>query len=314
VEINEMPKYAVADLRLAATTVAMAEQDVCDRYDGFITPIDGPAVPGLTFLANIEVEQAKVGALMASHDVSLSEKAMLADLTAKTNVFGTITVDDANHIGIIAFRGTRTVPEWFDDIALSAPVRFEEVDHGTWVHKGFHLIYMTIRDNMLHQLELLKDYDRVIITGHSLGAAVASLCLLELRGRSDGAKYEGMTFASPGTFFGKPRKFVESGAKSLRIFNPGDIVPRFPSVVYWHVPGGIKIKTVLNPKTFHSLKETYIPGTEELYAQRSAAGQPPDFEVEGDHPVPLLILEEDIAKAKAAGAEADVEVEPAVIV
>jgi len=66
----------------------------------------------------------------------------LADVFAKNKVFGTITSDDANHIGIIAFRGTRTVPEWFDDIVLSAPVlrAFDGIAPASLVAPNVHFV------------------------------------------------------------------------------------------------------------------------------------------------------------------------------
>jgi hypothetical protein len=252
-----MIEYSVTDLEYATFPVLLTVQAVYDRYAG----ATNVSVPGITHLADINADTRRVAALATKGDEKT--KILLAATFAGGNLFGAIDRDDTKGVGIIAFRGTKSFKEWIDD-ALFDPVKFDEVRSAPLVHAGFRLVYTTVRKSLMDQIHLLDGLNRIIVTGHSLGAAVASLCLLDLAANGDVAKYDGCTFASPRVFWGGTRAFEETILKNLRVANPADIVTHAPSnfAAYFHVKGGLQIHSKI--KDFHSLLDTYLPGVQKL--------------------------------------------------
>ena len=133
-----MIEYLVTDLKYAAIPVLLTVQAVYDRYGG----ASNVSVDGITHLADIYADTHRVAALAAEGDTKT--RVLLAAAFAGGNLFGAIDRDDANGVGIIAFRGTKSFKEWIDDV-LFPPVKFEEVASRPLVHAGFSLIYTAVR-------------------------------------------------------------------------------------------------------------------------------------------------------------------------
>ena len=67
------------------------------------------------------------------------------------------------------------------------------------VHNGFYNSYMSVKsqiDNILNELKL-EEYDEIIITGHSLGGALATICALDLVNNINNLIIHMYNFASP---------------------------------------------------------------------------------------------------------------------
>lgn len=103
----------------------------------------------------------------------------------------------------VVFRGTRNFPEWVSD--------FMPLPLWPHVHFGFHSIYEAIRSSVTVS-------DDAIITGHSLGAAIASLCFADGGGQL-------MTFGGPRVGDSLFAKTLEG---TVRVCNQYDIVPQVP--------------------------------------------------------------------------------------
>ncbi|XXQ38787.1 Fungal lipase-like domain-containing protein [Plasmodiophora brassicae] len=87
---------------------------------------------------------------------------------------------------VIAYRGSSSVKDMYIDLA-TAPVPFDEVfeeDDEARVHQAFLTQFRSVRDRVDAVVQRhLETIRRVIVCGHSLGAANAILCALHLQDR-----------------------------------------------------------------------------------------------------------------------------------
>lgn len=134
------------------------------------------------------------------------------------DIWGYITT--RNGILHIVFRGTQFTSgldfaqEWAED-ALSLPLQPFPKGH---VHLGFYGAWQALRGPLLAILDMTKPR---VVTGHSLGAAIATLCWADLGG-------DLMTFASPRV--GDPDFGTALwDGQTVRIINAPDIVPNVPT-------------------------------------------------------------------------------------
>ena len=139
---------------------------------------------------------------------------------SKTN-FGCITEIDG--VEVVACRGTNTLEEWVTDAAINGKVPFKDWGH---VHSGFYEIFESV---WIEIGSMLLGYKSVIFTGHSLGAAVATLMASELHIKNSDTNISVVTFGSPKV--GDTRfvsTFNASKINSCRIFNTLDLIPKLP--------------------------------------------------------------------------------------
>ncbi|KHF38949.1 hypothetical protein LQ50_18095 [Halalkalibacter okhensis] len=153
---------------------------------------------------------------------------LLANL--KTNVIGKrewfgFILESKNSV-IIAFRGTDSDPDWIVDAEVSQ-IRFPFIKETYYVHEGFSTIYQSCRDHIIDTFDQIPLKKKIYVTGHSLGAAVATLCAFDLS--KHGFNVSLYNFASPRV--GDPafvNEFEKSVLESFRFLNIYDIVPLLP--------------------------------------------------------------------------------------
>jgi len=136
---------------------------------------------------------------------------------------GFIATSDDEDLTVLAFRGTESnKPEDLlaDAMATSIPWRSQDSSRGN-VHRGFAATYARVRDNI--EQALATTSGPLLITGHSLGAALATLAAADLgpRGR------ELITFGSP---LVGDRTFRQelAGVTVRRFIDCCDLVARIP--------------------------------------------------------------------------------------
>lgn len=123
---------------------------------------------------------------------------------------------------IISVRGTDNLKNFKQD-ADYIPAKDRQL--GIYVHRGFDRDARHVLNGVLPELN--RDYD-VKVTGHSLGAAIASLLMIYLH-------EEGFTI-KPSVNFGQPKFTNKKGANKynflplLRVVNKNDMVPLVPPV------------------------------------------------------------------------------------
>lgn len=157
---------------------------------------------------------------------------------------------------VIAIRGTETPLEWIQD------ARFGRIPFRTWgqTTTGFTQIYKSLSD----PTPLLTAGKRLIITGHSLGAALATLLAIDLHSFNP----EVYAFAPPNAgdqaFADVYNSLVPSG---YRIVELTDIVPHLPPTLmgYRNAGKSVVLSHIGGIEDSHALS-TYVASLESLNA------------------------------------------------
>jgi predicted lipase len=134
---------------------------------------------------------------------------------------------------LIVFRGTQRPEEWIQNflavqVAPKPDLRFQFQGK---VHRGFADIYSSIADATLNVARQLPTDRPCYISGHSLGAAIATLATMDLALRLPSLREQLRlyTYASPR--IGDP-EFAEAHSQlvpnSYRVFNVADAFPLVP--------------------------------------------------------------------------------------
>jgi predicted lipase len=133
---------------------------------------------------------------------------------------------------IVVFRGSQTLNDWIANVqARQQDYTLAGVNRGK-VHRGFLTFYNNLQKQIQAVFKLLNPAAPVYLTGHSLGAVLASLAASEMatstfKSRSQVRLY---TYASPR--IGDPtfaQFFNTTIPNTYRVFNMADIVPEIPA-------------------------------------------------------------------------------------
>jgi len=152
---------------------------------------------------------------------------------------------------VIAFRGTRESIDWSISNLKAFPVSLRDCDdaHNIKVHRGFQrtldygdktteLRSLDAINEHIEELELLNR--SIVVTGHSLGGALAILYAVKFRAKwrevCEQKLKEVVTFGSPAVGLQEFKNYYgELANKTIRIINGSDGVPFTPPLFYCHV-------------------------------------------------------------------------------
>ena len=173
----------------------------------------------------------------------------------QTDTTGYVAIDNVHHYIVLAFRGSRSEANWVVDLeANKVP---SDLCSNCHAHHGFWNSWMDVRYKVLQALDEAvhahPEY-RVIVVGHSLGGALATLAAGSIRNRSAHLLQvtELYTFGSPRVGSYQTAKFLsEQSTLSYRVTLKSDPVPRAPGIVldYMHTSPEYWIKeNPANPK------------------------------------------------------------------
>ena len=138
----------------------------------------------------------------------------------------------------IVFRGSESKRDWLYDFMVRKRKLREE---GVYVHGGFYK--QLHRNGVFSQLknkirELIQEYPtyEVFVSGHSLGAALATLCGYELSHIFEDVTFTVVSFASPrvGNYAFKESCESTKNLRNFRVCNTRDIITSVPMCNYYH--------------------------------------------------------------------------------
>lgn len=134
-----------------------------------------------------------------------------------------------NNNKIICFKGTDSTMDWKYDVNF---IPFKVPNHSGnnyKLHRGFYMQFESLKEYI--DQELQKKPLNIILTGHSLGAALATICALYIHIQfPDIHISQVITFASPRVLCEELGEFynTELAEKSIRIVNASDPIPHLP--------------------------------------------------------------------------------------
>ncbi|OJJ44000.1 hypothetical protein ASPZODRAFT_18775 [Penicilliopsis zonata CBS 506.65] len=144
------------------------------------------------------------------------------------DVAGFTAVDSTNKVIVVSFRGSRTLSTWLADLVFDQ-VNASSICVGCEVHSGFWGSWQTVASDVTAQVEsAVARYPgfSVVFTGHSFGAAVATLGAAVLR--HSGHKIELYTYGCPRVGNKALATFITAQSPNYRVTHTNDVVPKVP--------------------------------------------------------------------------------------
>jgi len=135
---------------------------------------------------------------------------------------------------ILIFSGTTNNKLYYDNL-LMTKLKIDNVK----IHKGYSNIINNIKDKIIDNLNFDKE---ILITGYSLGGALATCLLYTLIKNKKANIYKCITFASPKVGDKSFKKFFKNYNKLINIICDRDIIPKITPPDYFHPGKKIIIK------------------------------------------------------------------------
>jgi len=148
--------------------------------------------------------------------------------------FGNYLHSTALGMGIVTFSGTIYPSQWYDDadIAQVPPNALNNYEEGMLVHRGFYRIYSSMKPALEKLLKEKPPRNQLIIAGHSLGAALATLCYFDHW--SADINIQLYSFAAPRVGNIPFAAFLSSHREGIfRVFNTEDLIPALPPPIFF---------------------------------------------------------------------------------
>lgn len=242
------PKFALeVTLPLALAAYAVAD---CNTV---------PLPPGYVQTAVIKVDVG-AGSKTAERHPEVTAIAFNA------SIFGMMGRNATTRTAFVAFRGTVT----FDDVITdfgAIPEPYVELPKFGCVHSGFQTVYQLVRESVVKNISAaVQGCDRLLVIGHSLGAALAVLAAPDIFLNMQPIQLGTTTFAGPTAGLGDFTKAFNNAIQScFRVVNFLDLVPYVPPWPYIHVGNPICVDSggSIDPLWRHSLY-AYQAGLEKL--------------------------------------------------
>jgi len=159
---------------------------------------------------------------------------------SKEGIFGIICTNKDNIL--LIFRGTQYIDEWIKNINVEQSFfllhqniknnnALQDIDLAPSVHRGIYQIYNKIKSEIFSVLNNLNPSKNknIIIAGHSLGSAIATICTVDLHYNN----YKNIVtyiFASPRVGNKKFAQLIQN-LPIYSLINSLDVIPSTPTAV-----------------------------------------------------------------------------------
>jgi len=149
-----------------------------------------------------------------------------------TDGFGYIGYNPNYNEIVVSFRGSASIRNWIQDLTIHKERTAFGGGSGT-VATGFYNVYTALQLAVLGQLrslaQSLSSSYNIYVTGHSLGAAVAALCITDLVVNQGYSGVQAITFGEPRVGDSTFADFMnEQVGQITRITHADDIVVHLP--------------------------------------------------------------------------------------
>ncbi|KAL3476457.1 Alpha/Beta hydrolase protein [Aspergillus californicus] len=148
------------------------------------------------------------------------------------DVAGFLAADTTNELIVLSFRGSRTLDTWIANLDFGLEA-VDDLCTGCEVHGGFWKSWEVVADSIASGIEsALTTYPgyTVVFTGHSFGAALATLGAAELR--KAGYTIELYPYASPRVGNKALVQYITDQGGNYRVTHTNDLVPRLPPMAF----------------------------------------------------------------------------------
>ncbi|KAF6995605.1 hypothetical protein CFC21_012074 [Triticum aestivum] len=188
---------------------------------------------------------------------------------------------------VVAFRGTQenSIQNWIEDLF------WKQLDFDypgmteAKVHSGFYSAYhnTTLRDGVINGIQKTREaYGNIpiMVTGHSMGGAMASFCALDLIVNYGLEDVTLLTFGQPrignAVFASHFKKYLPN---AIRVTNAHDIVPHlppyyqyFPQKTYHHFPREVWVHNIGLDSLVYPIEQICDDSGEDPTCSRSVSG------------------------------------------
>jgi triacylglycerol lipase len=182
----------------------------------------------------------------------------VAAMAKNTNIFGLMGHNPATRTAFVSFRGSEDLADWLADFDV-VPTAYLPLTGFGEVATGFQAVYESVRESIATNLAAAgSGCDNILITGHSLGAALAVLAAPDIFRNMAPNVIEPRLITFAGPRVGLPafamafNVLIES---CFCVVNYLDIVPLLPPAPY--VPVGAEVDVdsggAINVEQRHSL-------------------------------------------------------------
>ena len=225
--------------------------------------------PGFAQTALIRADGVVLAAMTNPHPA-------VTAMTKDTDIFGLLGRSAARRMAFVSFRGTSDAADWLADLD-AVPANYRPLSGFGQVHAGFQDVYQLVRESIAASLAAASTKcNQILVTGHSLGAALAVLAAPDIFKNMPPNTIEPqlITFAGPRVGLSDFAAAFNAAVEScFRIVNFLDIVPHVPPAPYVHVGTEIAVDSggPIDIGWRHSLP-AYQQGLSPLIAAPGARG------------------------------------------